>query len=411
MAKMEKFGKVIILILVVTLIVFSFLSLKKPQAEQVTNNFPELGEIDNKNLNFDELSKYFSNLAEKKGGRYAFEVLKRAKLSPNIDLHLLGHGIGDVLYKQEGVNGITACTMDFRNACSHAIVIGLFGEKGDTALPEIAAACKKAPGGSGAYTMCFHGLGHGILAFEGYDMAKASAVCQKAGTAKYGYQESTQCISGTVMEIIGGGFHDRDIWRVQRKKYLNPNKPLALCQQSYIPNNAKYLCYDYLTPYLFEAAGANIGNPSSTDFEKAFKLCEQISLDDPIARDGCFGGFGKEFDGIVQGRDIRQDSINSISNDKLQEIYSWCLLANDQAGSNSCISQALNSLYWGGENDVNVSIRFCDLMDDSYFKSSCFKNLFNNVASYIKDNSYRQNFCAAVPSEFQDGCRSRLLSS
>lgn len=405
---MGKLNKVIVLVVVLLIIVFSFISFRKPGIEQSINNFPELLEINNKDLNFDQLSKYFTDLAEKKGGRYAFEVLKYAELGPNIDLHLLGHDIGDVLYKQEGVNGITACTMDFRNACSHAIVIGVFGEKGEAALPEIAAACKKAPGGSGAYTMCFHGLGHGILAFEGYDMAKASAVCQKAGTAKYGFQESSQCISGTVMEIIGGGFHDKDTWTTQRKKYLDPKKPLSLCQQIYIPNNAKYLCYDYLTPYLFEAVGGNIGNPMPADFEKAFKLCEQIPLNDSVARDGCFGGFGKEFDGLVQSRDIRQDSINSISNDKLQNIYNWCLLANDEAGSKSCISQALSSLYWGGENDPNVSIRFCSLIDENNFKSSCFQNLFSNVRSYVQDQNYRKNFCGAIPFEFQEKCKSGL---
>src|SRR5438876_609575 len=83
------------------------------------------------NSNFDQLKSYFHDLAQKKGARYAFEILRQAPLGPNIDLHLLGHTVGDELYKQEGLNGITDCNNDFRNACSHSIVIGLFYDKGE----------------------------------------------------------------------------------------------------------------------------------------------------------------------------------------------------------------------------------------------------------------------------------------
>ena len=148
----------------------------------IPKNLLEVSDLSGKNLSFEELQKYFKDLADKKGARYAFAVLKVAPLGPNIDLHLLGHTVGDVLYKQEGASGITACNNDFRNACSHSIVVGLFYDKGEKALGPISEACRKAPGGSGAYTMCFHGLGHGILSYTGYDMAKAAEICKKTGT-------------------------------------------------------------------------------------------------------------------------------------------------------------------------------------------------------------------------------------
>lgn len=370
--------------------------------------YPELSSIENKEMDFSGLSLFFSDLANEKGGRYAFGVLKVAKFNSNIDLHLLGHTIGDVLYKQEGISAITFCDNDFRNACSHSVVIGIFNEKGEGALPEISEACKKAPGGSGAYTMCFHGLGHGILSYEGYDMEKASKICQKTGTAEYGYNESSQCISGTVMEIISGGFHDRETWQIQRDKYLNKSKPLALCQSSFIPNNAKSFCYDYLTPFLFEAVGADMRQPTEKDFIKAFEICDLIPENNIRDRDSCFGGFGKEFDGLVQGRDIRQGSINNIKEDKLKQIYDWCLLANDKEGINSCIKSALRSLYWGGENDRRVSINFCSVVSDQYFKDSCFRSLVGSVSFYIKDKDYRESFCAELPEEYKIDCKKAL---
>jgi hypothetical protein len=414
MPKLNSISKNLYILIAVALVfVIIFFSFKSVgginKFRSSVTSFVELNEINNHNLSFDQVTKFFTDLAEKKGGRYAFQALKVARLGSNIDLHLVGHEIGDVLYKQEGVNAITSCDNDFRNACSHSIVIGLFGEKGEEALPIISDICRKAPGGIGAYTMCFHGLGHGVLAYEGYDMKKASEICQRTGTSKFGYNESIQCISGTVMEIIGGGFHDRDLWKTQRAKYLDPKKPLDLCFQDFIPSYSRFLCLDYLTPYLFEAVGADIGNPSSADLKKAFKLCDLIPENDRSSREACYGGFGKEFDGLVQGRDIRQGSINNLSPMKLKQISNWCLLAENREGIDACNIHAVNSLYWGGENNRGVSIVFCNEISDAYFKKSCFRALTNAVSYYIKDKSYRKSYCSELPDGYKEECRKILI--
>jgi hypothetical protein len=124
---------------------------------------PETGSVDLRGKGFSALKEYFEGVANEKGGRVAFDQMRTAVTDGNVDMHLLGHAVGDILYKQEGVSGMTACNNDFRNACSHSIVVGLFSDFGEGAIPMINDACKKAPGGAGAYTMCFHGLGHGVL--------------------------------------------------------------------------------------------------------------------------------------------------------------------------------------------------------------------------------------------------------
>ena len=89
--------------------------------------YAEIEEIRAKQLSpFQELSSYFQDVAVKKGAGYAYDVLKRVSLPSNIDMHLMGHVVGDILYSQQGLAGMNACTHDFRNACSHTIVVGLF---------------------------------------------------------------------------------------------------------------------------------------------------------------------------------------------------------------------------------------------------------------------------------------------
>lgn len=376
--------------LIILILLLLLVWLMRPQT-------PKLSE-----MSFDQLKKYFANLANQKGAKYAYEVLKTENLPPNTDLHLLGHVVGDVLYKQQAIAGIRICTEDFRNACSHSIVVGLFSDQGEAALPQITAACKQAPGGAGAYTMCFHGLGHGILAYTDYDLEKAIRICQKTD----GQAEIAQCISGTIMEIISGGDHDKPLWSRQRKIYLSKDNPLFPCSADFMPETGKHLCYNYLTPFLWEAVGADINNQTEEDFAKSFALCQKLPEKDQLYESSCYGGFGKEFTTLAQNKDIRK--IDKMSNQQFLKVYQWCQLALEPAGINACLLQALSSIFWGGENDRSASIRFCKVITASDSQKSCFLNLIGQVSTYVKDAKYRQSFCEDLPAEFSVECKRRL---
>lgn len=369
----------------------------------------DLAKLEETNDSFKEISKFFKDVAEEKGAEYAFSLLKEAPLPEDTDLHLLGHVVGDVLYKKQGKAGINICTHDFRNACSHSIVIGLFTQKGKEAIPEISEVCRNAPGGSGAYTMCFHGLGHGVLAYTSYDLEEAVDLCGEMGTSEYRFRESAECIGGLIMEMTSGGQHDKDAWERAKKIYFKENDPLYPCSSEIIPESGRYLCYSYLTPHLLEAAGADLGNPTEDDYGKAFEYCEGINVADTANRDACFGGFGKEFLVLANERDIR--TVDSLSNEKMEKVYSWCLLAPNSNGTTSCIRHAVNSLYWGGENDVNASIRFCSLISDGDYKDECFKHLIGAVYFYSDDQKYLDNFCNSVPESYQDECINKPILS
>ena len=372
------------------------------------NGYPEVQELQTQNLSsLQELGGYFGALAKEKGGGYAFNVLRAASIPPNIDMHLLAHVVGDILYQQEGLGGIRVCTHDFRNACSHSIVIGLFYEEGEAALNKIAETCRNAPGGFGAYTMCFHGLGHGILAYTGYDLEKAIDLCEKTGTPQYYDEEARQCISGSVMEIING-VHDRSLWEQQHAKYFKEEDPLYPCSSDFMPDEARPLCYTYLTPHLFNVAGADAGFPTPDDFKQAFLYCDKLPIADFRNRDACYGGFGKEFTVLALGRDIRTSTIEQITDEQLNRVYEWCLLANTKEGTAACVVHATNSLYWGGENDRSMAIAFCNVIDDPYYQGSCFINLIKIVSYYIQEQDYKKEFCEELPSAYRETCQARL---
>lgn len=356
---------------------------------------------------FDELSSRFASLATSKGAQYAYRVLAEAQLPPNTDLHLLGHTVGEELYKQQGVAGIAVCTQDFRNACSHAVVVGALNEFGGTkALGLIKDACSKAPGGSGAYTMCYHGLGHGVFAYFGYDLSKTVEFCRLTGTPEYNQREYQECVGGSIMELMGGGGHDRDLWLLAREKYYQDTDPLSPCSSSVIPADAKGICYVYISPHLFAHAGADLSVPGPDDFANAFTYCDRISSKTPDLRSACFGGIGKEFPVLALARDIR--AIAQASDEQLTQMRQWCNVAPNEEAYNACTQSVLASLHWGGENDPRVSIRFCDLAPGGE-RSACFAALYKEAAYYAKGkDSNAARMCSLSPEEFQVSCRAAL---
>ncbi len=364
------------------------------------NTFPELTKLNN-NFSFQELEIFFKDLAEKNGAEYAFNALKIAPLPPNTDIHLLAHTVGNILYKQQGIEGIKICTQDFRNACSHSIVIGVLIDRGPEAINDISNTCKSAPGGPGAYGMCFHGLGHGVLAYVGYDMSKAIPLCEKIGTRDYNFVETSECVGGMIMEMMAG-VHDPVAWNRQKGKYFKDDDPLYPCDQSFIPLIAKNNCYNYLSPHLWESAGGDLGNPSEESLREAFKYCSKVGGDNLPYREACYGGFGKEFVGLAQARDIRK--IEQMDSSSLSTVYNLCKLADDKIGTSECIKQAANSLYWGGENSSDTVVSFCGVIDDKDFKAVCYEHLVGSFNYYNKNKSELSRVCASLPSLYREKC-------
>ena len=197
------------------------------------------------------------------------------------------------------------------------------------------------------------------------------------------------------------------LWKVQSKKYLKDSDPLFPCSADFMPEIAKPQCYTYLTPHLFVAAGANLSNPQPSHFEKAFLFCDDIRKDEVANRNACYSGFGKEFVVLAKNRDIR--NISQLTEAELKTVHDWCVSGKTGEAILPCLSSAAASMYWGGENDRSVIIRFCKIIQDKNFQSSCFTGIIGSVGYYIKDRAYKEEFCGELPETYQKECRDRLL--
>ena len=345
--------------------------------------YPEISYLTDKKMDFTHYKAYFKNLSEKKGAVYAFEILDKAPMPSGIDMHLLAHTVGDALYLQKGIDGMQLCTEAFRNACSHSIVINLFYEKGEAGLDEIGEACKKAPG-KGAYQMCYHGLGHGVFAYAGYNFSKTTELCKKTEEVTLEGDEYRECMGGALMEQVSGGDHDKVFWQKQREINLRKDEPLYPCMSELFTDpKARQVCLVYLTPYLWELAGRRSEDVSDKVLVQSFEYCNKIPSSDPINRDACFGGFGKEFLAMAKGKDVRH--IDKLTDEEMKKIYRWCLLTSHKDGQKSCVLYAQGSMYWSGANDKSLPEKYCSLAPTEEMQHYCYEELINTCLLYTSD--------------------------
>jgi len=348
-----------------------------------------------------ELDTFFREVAETQSGVYAFSLMKEGSFYPGIDVHALGHSIGEIMYGQVGISGMALCTHDFGNACSHTMVIGALMEEGVDALPLIQDACHDAPGGYSAYVECFHGLGHGVLAFNGYSVERAVAMCHEVGTPELEYQDAVECFGGALMELMSGGGHDRDIWEKQRAHYLDTSEPFGLCEQSYLDERYQEMCYIYLTPFAYESFGTSSSDYSDDVLQAVFRECETVPSASPRLRQACFAGLGKEFIGMSLG--LHSANRPTPTQENLQQIQDWCSLALSQDGYSHCTRAVVRSLYAGDLYSYTIPLAFCALVPTEK-QSSCYTQVEQEVAFYLNDEKERAEFCAAFPSSQQHLC-------
>jgi len=277
------------------------------------------------------------------------------------------------------------------------VVINALLKDGPIVFEQINDICAQI-GIPGSYEMCFHGFGHGVLAYAEYDLPDAIKMCGRVGTVERSYYEEEECLGGIIMEMRGG-LHNPIIWEEQGKKYLDVDNPLAMCEASYMPDEYKDMCYIYITPFIFDEVSPQDVPPPSV-FEEAMAWCARP--DNEEHRYNCNGGFGKEFIGFVLGRDIRY--LNNIHLRDAALVHSWCAYAADEAGRNACVEFGMYSTYRAGSIGFDGAYTFCGESITENSANICYEELFSVANDFNHSLPYMETFCAAAPVNRTEQC-------
>lgn len=128
--------------------------------------------------------------------------------------HQFAHLVGNGMFSKYGLDGITNCDEAIAFGCYHGVSQKLLEQKGTTVIKEIQDRCTQIfpPDKSSNYTGCIHGMGHGLLTWERYQVGKALLDCDILDQPYQNY-----CYDGVfmehTMELAAGEFDPNHPWK------------------------------------------------------------------------------------------------------------------------------------------------------------------------------------------------------
>lgn len=241
--------------------------------------------------------------------------------------HMGAHILGELLYKKEGLSGISVCDSSFSFGCYHSLFGAAIGEEGLDVVAEIDEACLDAYGPLGLG--CQHGIGHGL----GEYLGSKKLVDQLQACAKLSWKAPLLgCASGVFMEynfptLVGESKASTQV------RSLDQDDPYEPC--SSLPKEFRRACYWELASW-WEQVFAR-------DYKEIGKLCQNIS--NVAERQDCFRGLGA--------------SIGGTSDFNPSQAKAVCDLMPNQEARVYCRAGA-SWIFWAMPGQRDKSLLLCD---------------------------------------------------
>ncbi len=202
------------------------------------------------------------------------------------DCHQQAHEIGRAsyaLYSEKSFGkGDSSCHSGYYHGAMEALLVEKGTQNVSSTLGKI---CLTFPTGAGIFE-CMHGIGHGVLAYENYDLPEALALCDELGSD----DATHSCYSGVFMENIITGLGLGAV-RSHSTKWLSkdPYFPCSLFSGNDTVNSSiETQCYFMQTSWMLWLSGYNFGS-----------VAEQCRNAPKDMVDVCFQSFGRDIAGFT----------------------------------------------------------------------------------------------------------------
>lgn len=294
------------------------------------------------------------------------------------DCHQEAHIIGRIAYELEGGSALEKGDASCHSGFYHGAMEAFLSQNGTANLAQnIEGLCSSFPSSFGRFE-CLHGVGHGVMAFEDYDLPKAISSCQKLKTD---FEESS-CYGGVFMEniVAGQGFgaipgHETE-WLSE-----DPQFPCNSVSQDY---SVRYQCWQMQTSWMLTLF--------NYDFKKVMDECLKAP-EDMIAV--CFKSLGRD----AAGYTLRDPQ-------KIMEICDSVPRRNDYY--EQCLIGAVNVIvdFWGASVGDRAS-QLCQMASEPG-KQACYSTLFGRLFNIFSDAPSRRDVCDTFEIEYRRNYCTRL---
>lgn len=263
------------------------------------------------------------------GGKKAYDRLNDAVAGLSVDdQHEYGHLFGNVLYKEEGLAGISVCDTRLSYGCFHEFLSDALIQYGPGSVQMLDDKCSQVL--KSASLSCQHGLGHGILSSiglnqKGYDQAHLVQALNYCQSLKDDHPLGG-CDGGVYMEYNLHTVFDVE-YNTNSIRHPDPNDIYAPCDS--LQQSLQSTCYFWLTQW-WAAAGAihyvATINTIDDDYRYVGQLCSKLT-GESLRR--CFEGIGYSSvsSAASNPQQMRQLCLES-SSDKKNQLFCRAFAAN-----------------------------------------------------------------------------------
>lgn len=318
---------------------------------------------------------YWLNLI---GGDAVMEkLLKDADGGYSIDCHTHAHQIGRAAYDLFGAEVFSQGDASCHSGFYHGAMESFLSQEGTADLAEhIDDLCNSFDTYFGRFE-CLHGVGHGVMAYEDYDLPLALETCKQLD----GDFAQSSCYGGVFMENVVAGQgngalpgHTTD-W-VNFEDYHFPCN--AISQENIIQQE----CYKMQTSWMLTLSGV--------DFDTVARACEQA--DSKWIRT-CYISYGRD----AAGYSLR----------KPEGIIELCkLIPNQNEYYNDCIYGGLNVIidFWGEKLSRQAS-ELCSALSSETSKAYCYQITARRIPQLHNDPKKLANICQTFEEKYQYLCQ------
>lgn len=289
------------------------------------------------------------------------------------DCHQEAHQLGRISYQLFGAEVFKEGNASCHSGFYHGAMEALLHEKGTANLAAtITSVCNAFETRFGNFE-CLHGIGHGVMAYENYDLILALRDC---ATLPDTFAQSS-CYGGVFMEnvITAQGLGAIPGHGTQWANN-DPRFPCSVLHQNY---EIEYQCYEMQTSWMLTLF--------HNDFQKVSDECLRAPND---MIQVCFLSFGRD----AAGNTLRD----------VQKIKALCALTPSGEYYDRCITGAVNVIvdFWGG-NLTREASDLCAIIPERG-KKNCYSALAGRLMDIFKSNEERKNSCNYFEPSYQSLC-------
>ncbi len=305
---------------------------------------------------------------KKYGATQTFAQLDAMEKQDVGDCHQTAHRAGHFGLALFGNEVLKECNLSCHSGCYHGATEEYFKINGSDNLSEgLNSLCAASAGNPFYNHQCLHGLGHGLMAWNSYDLPEALTTCDLLTTGQ------GSCWTGVFMEnIVAGLATDKGDTHITAYKNDDPQYPCTIVDEKY-----KGSCYFLQTSRMMQMFGV--------DFKKIADAC---ALAPELYRSSCFQSMGRDVSSAYRPTPARS----------IQE----CGHAPERYRID-CLNGAVQDALWDMSGQ-NTAITFCTLLTKSPEKVSCYNTIIGRMREIAKNDAEKQAFCSAVEKDYKYLC-------